>query len=219
EYGIEAVYRGAPAKLGRGGVTEIVELPLTGEELADLREAADAVRSKQADVAKLVGSAAGPPGAGRRPVRGRAADALVPHRRPVLGRRVPDLPHPHGGLAPPRPRPASPRPRPYAGPPGRGGRRPPPPPPRPRHRRRRPAGGAPPPPRRRLPHRPGDAPHPRPLPRPRPRPRLAGVRLEMSEAPAPPRAVWVSGPIRRVGGGCRAPGTSSRGRWRPGRRG
>jgi malate dehydrogenase len=55
EYGIDGVYLGVPAKLGRRGVIEIVELPLTGEELADLREAADAVRSKQADVAKLVG--------------------------------------------------------------------------------------------------------------------------------------------------------------------
>jgi malate dehydrogenase len=55
QYGIDGVYLGVPAKLGRGGVTEVVELPLTDEELADLREAADAVRSKQADVAKLVG--------------------------------------------------------------------------------------------------------------------------------------------------------------------
>jgi malate dehydrogenase len=55
EYGIDGVYLGVPAKLGRGGVTEILELPLTGEELAGLREAAGAVRSKQTDVAKLVG--------------------------------------------------------------------------------------------------------------------------------------------------------------------
>ena len=55
QYGIDAVYLGVPAKLGRGGVAEVVELPLTDGELADLREAAEAVRSKQADVAKLVG--------------------------------------------------------------------------------------------------------------------------------------------------------------------
>ena len=55
QYGIDGVYLGVPAKLGRGGVTEVVELPLTDGELADLREAAEAVRSKQADVAKLVG--------------------------------------------------------------------------------------------------------------------------------------------------------------------
>jgi malate dehydrogenase len=55
EYGIDEVYLGVPARLGRRGVEEVVELPLTAGELADLREAAEAVRSKQADVAKLVG--------------------------------------------------------------------------------------------------------------------------------------------------------------------
>ena len=55
QYGIDGVYLGVPARLGRGGVAELVELPLTDGELADLREAAEAVRSKQADVAKLVG--------------------------------------------------------------------------------------------------------------------------------------------------------------------
>jgi malate dehydrogenase len=55
EYGIDGVYLGVPARLGRGGVTEVVELPLTDAELADLRRAAEAVGSKQADVARLVG--------------------------------------------------------------------------------------------------------------------------------------------------------------------
>jgi malate dehydrogenase len=55
DYGIDGVYLGVPARLGRGGVEEVVELPLTDEELGNLREAAEAVRSKQADVAKLVG--------------------------------------------------------------------------------------------------------------------------------------------------------------------
>ena len=55
QYGIDGVYLGVPARLGRGGVAEVVELPLTDAELDDLREAAEAVRSKQADVAKLVG--------------------------------------------------------------------------------------------------------------------------------------------------------------------
>ena len=55
QYGIDGVYLGVPARLGRGGVTEVVELPLTDAELAELREAAEAVRAKQADVAKLIG--------------------------------------------------------------------------------------------------------------------------------------------------------------------
>ncbi len=53
QYGIDGVYLGVPAKLGNGGVREIVELPLTDDELSALREAAEAVRSKCADVSKL----------------------------------------------------------------------------------------------------------------------------------------------------------------------
>lgn len=54
EYGIHDVYLGVPARLGRGGVTEVVELDLSAEEVADLRQAAEAVRSKQADIDSLV---------------------------------------------------------------------------------------------------------------------------------------------------------------------
>lgn len=53
QYGISGVYLGVPARLGRGGVEEIIEIPLEEDELADLRRAADAVRSKQADLDKL----------------------------------------------------------------------------------------------------------------------------------------------------------------------
>jgi malate dehydrogenase len=53
QYGITDVYLGVPVRLGRQGVREIVELPLTETELANLRDAAEAVRSKQDDVAKL----------------------------------------------------------------------------------------------------------------------------------------------------------------------
>jgi malate dehydrogenase len=53
-YGISGVYVGVPAKLGRGGVTEVVELELADEELAALRTAAEAVGAKQAEVLELL---------------------------------------------------------------------------------------------------------------------------------------------------------------------
>jgi malate dehydrogenase len=53
EYGVNDVYVGVPARLGRGGVEEIVELDLSDDELARLREAADGIRAKCADLSKL----------------------------------------------------------------------------------------------------------------------------------------------------------------------
>jgi malate dehydrogenase len=53
QYGISTVYVGVPAKLGRGGVEEIVELDLNQDELAALREAAEGIRAKCADLASL----------------------------------------------------------------------------------------------------------------------------------------------------------------------
>jgi malate dehydrogenase len=53
EYGIAGVYLGVEAELGAGGVRKVVERDLTESELASLRDAAEAVRSKQADVANL----------------------------------------------------------------------------------------------------------------------------------------------------------------------
>jgi malate dehydrogenase len=50
EYGISGVYLGVEAEIGREGVRRVVETDLTESELAALNEAAEAVRSKQADV-------------------------------------------------------------------------------------------------------------------------------------------------------------------------
>lgn len=55
QYGIDGVYLGVTAKLGRRGVEEIVELPLAEAERAALRAAAEAVRTKCADLAGLGG--------------------------------------------------------------------------------------------------------------------------------------------------------------------
>ena len=53
EYGISGVYLGVEAEIGATGVRRVVERDLAAAELAALREAADAVRAKQADVASL----------------------------------------------------------------------------------------------------------------------------------------------------------------------
>jgi malate dehydrogenase len=53
EYGITGVYLGVEAELGASGVTRVIETQLTAPELTALREAAEAVRAKQADVADL----------------------------------------------------------------------------------------------------------------------------------------------------------------------
>jgi malate dehydrogenase len=53
QYGIEGVYVGVPVRLGTAGVEEIVELDLNQQELAALREAADGIRAKCEDLAKL----------------------------------------------------------------------------------------------------------------------------------------------------------------------
>ena len=44
EYGIDGLYMGVPVKLGAAGIEEIVELELTADEQAAMRESADAVR-------------------------------------------------------------------------------------------------------------------------------------------------------------------------------
>jgi malate dehydrogenase len=53
QYGISDVYVGVPARLGRGGVEEIVELDLNDQEQAQLTAAAEAIRTKCADLAEV----------------------------------------------------------------------------------------------------------------------------------------------------------------------
>jgi malate dehydrogenase len=53
QYRISDVYVGVPARLGRGGVEEIVELDLNDGELKALRAAAEGIRAKCADLANL----------------------------------------------------------------------------------------------------------------------------------------------------------------------
>ena len=50
EYGIKDVYLGVPAKLGKEGVTEIVEHDLTDTELTALKEASKAVKDKVSEL-------------------------------------------------------------------------------------------------------------------------------------------------------------------------
>jgi len=53
EHDISGVYLGVEAEIGAAGVRRVVETTLTDAELAALRDAAEAVRAKQADVATL----------------------------------------------------------------------------------------------------------------------------------------------------------------------
>ncbi len=53
EYGISDVYLGVPTKLGKDGVTEIVELDLNTEELENLKSAADSVKQKVLELNSL----------------------------------------------------------------------------------------------------------------------------------------------------------------------
>jgi malate dehydrogenase len=53
EFGITGVYLGVEASIGREGVKKVVQTELTDLELASLKEAAEAVRAKQADVLTL----------------------------------------------------------------------------------------------------------------------------------------------------------------------
>jgi malate dehydrogenase len=53
QYGIRDVYVGVPVRLSPSGVEEIVELDLNEDEVGALRSAAEGIRTKCADLAKL----------------------------------------------------------------------------------------------------------------------------------------------------------------------
>ena len=52
QYGVSDVYLGVPAKLGAGGVVEIVEFDLNDDEKTQLTEAAEAIRAKCEELSK-----------------------------------------------------------------------------------------------------------------------------------------------------------------------
>ncbi|GAB3953714.1 malate dehydrogenase [Micromonospora vulcania] len=53
EYGISGVYLGVEAQIGAEGVKRVVETDLDADELASLKEAAEAVRAKQNDITSM----------------------------------------------------------------------------------------------------------------------------------------------------------------------
>jgi len=53
EYGLEGMFMGAPARLGRNGVEEIIEVELSGEERTLLDQSAAHVRSSLADLERI----------------------------------------------------------------------------------------------------------------------------------------------------------------------
>jgi malate dehydrogenase len=57
EFGIDGVYVGVPARLGRGGVLEIVDLGLSPEEVAGLQAAAAEVSARVAELDRILAGA------------------------------------------------------------------------------------------------------------------------------------------------------------------
>ena len=53
EYGLSGAYLGVEASIGKSGIREIIETPMTDGELALLVEAYESVKAKQADVKDL----------------------------------------------------------------------------------------------------------------------------------------------------------------------
>lgn len=54
QYGIEGIFLGVPARLGRRGVVEVLELPLSKEELGALANAAEGVRERVSQLGTVI---------------------------------------------------------------------------------------------------------------------------------------------------------------------
>jgi malate dehydrogenase len=64
QYGVDGLFVGVPVKLGRGGVSEIVEIELTDDERSAFQRSADAVRELVETMARLDAQAADSSAAG-----------------------------------------------------------------------------------------------------------------------------------------------------------
>ena len=59
QYGVDGLYVGVPVKLGRGGITQVVEIDLTDEERTAFNHSADAVRELVDAMARMNSEVAG----------------------------------------------------------------------------------------------------------------------------------------------------------------
>jgi malate dehydrogenase len=50
QYGVDGIFLGVPARLGRGGVREVIELPLSDREMEALTRSADGVRKRVSEL-------------------------------------------------------------------------------------------------------------------------------------------------------------------------
>lgn len=92
ELGIDGVYVGVPARLGRGGVLEIVDVGLTNEELVGLRAAAAEVSARVSELDRILAAASeeapGPEAPPRAPAPARPVSDLVLESRVRVAARA-----------------------------------------------------------------------------------------------------------------------------------
>jgi malate dehydrogenase len=88
EFGIDGVYVGVPARLGRGGVLEIVDLGLTADEIAGLRAAAAEVSERVAELDRILAGDASVPQAPEGPTGRPGRDLALESRVRTAARAV-----------------------------------------------------------------------------------------------------------------------------------